>query len=259
MSAQGAGAPSGTYPKLARSGTPPGYVHYLTMRGADVVALAPLARAVREALAFGTLYEFAERQHAALAHGARRLQGRAPVYAVTLPDGATRVVVRHSRHGGLLAPTITDGVVADLPRPAKGTIPGHCALARVTTSATEGVGSDFPAFFPDGKVFYIANSTPKNGDGAKRFTSPHSSACRAGIGRLSISISRARLSPMWSGNHWVAPPQATLPTCVPTCRSTACSAITERSQASWDSLPPPTAMPLMRAMVGFPEWRIASR
>ena len=112
MSAQGAGAPSGTYPKLARAGTPPGYVHYLTTRGADVVALAPLARAVREALAFGSLYEFAERQYAAHAHGARRLQGRAPVYAVTLPDGATRVVVRHSRHGGLLAPLTGDRFLA---------------------------------------------------------------------------------------------------------------------------------------------------
>ena len=37
-------------------------------------------------------------------------------------------------------------------------------------SATEGVGSYFPAFFPDGRVFYIANSTPKNAEGPKRFT-----------------------------------------------------------------------------------------
>lgn len=92
-------------------------------------------------------------------------------------DGS-RVTFHISKHGyltpfvngGLVSPTITDVVVADLTRDAKGTITGHGGLARVTTSTTEGVGSYFPAFFPDGKVFYIANSTPKNGEGAKRFT-----------------------------------------------------------------------------------------
>ena len=92
-------------------------------------------------------------------------------------DGA-RVTFHISKHGyltpfvngGLVAPTITDVVVADLTRDAKGTITGHGGLARVTTSITEGVGSYFPAFFPDGKVFYVANSTPKNVEGSKRFT-----------------------------------------------------------------------------------------
>jgi hypothetical protein len=92
-------------------------------------------------------------------------------------DGS-RVTFHISKHGyltpfvsgGLVAPTITDVVVADLTRDPSGRITGHGGLARVTTSATEGVGSYFPAFFPDGKVFYIANSTPKNADGPKRFT-----------------------------------------------------------------------------------------
>jgi hypothetical protein len=91
-------------------------------------------------------------------------------------DGA-RVTFHISKHGyltpfvngGLAAPTITDVVVADLTRDAGGAITGHGGLARVTTSITEGVGSYFPAFFPDGKLFYIANSTPKNAEGAKRF------------------------------------------------------------------------------------------
>ena len=91
-------------------------------------------------------------------------------------DGS-RVTFHISKHGyltafvngGLVSPTITDVVVAELTRDAKGAITGHGGLARVTTSATEGVGSYFPAFFPDGKVFYVANSTPKNADGAKRF------------------------------------------------------------------------------------------
>lgn len=92
-------------------------------------------------------------------------------------DGS-RVTFHISKHGyltpfvngGLVAPTITDVVVADLTRDGSGRITGHAGLARVTTSATEGVGSYFPAFFPDGKVFYIANGTPKNSEGPKRFT-----------------------------------------------------------------------------------------
>jgi hypothetical protein len=92
-------------------------------------------------------------------------------------DG-NRVTFHISKHGyltpfingGLTAPTITDVVVADLTRDGGGRITGYKGLARVTTSATEGVGSYFPAFFPDGRVFYIANSTPKNVDGAKRFS-----------------------------------------------------------------------------------------
>lgn len=92
-------------------------------------------------------------------------------------DGG-RVTFHISKHGyltpfvngGLAAPTITDVVVADLTRDATGAITGHGGLARVTTSATEGVGSYFPAFFPDGKVFCIANSVPKNSEGAKRFS-----------------------------------------------------------------------------------------
>lgn len=92
-------------------------------------------------------------------------------------DGS-RVTFHISKHGyltpfvngGLVAPTITDVVVADLTRDANGVITGHGGLARLTTSSTEGVGSYFPAFFPDGKVFYIANSVPKNSDGTKRFT-----------------------------------------------------------------------------------------
>ena len=92
-------------------------------------------------------------------------------------DGS-RVTFHISKHGyltpfingGLVAPTITDVVVADLTRDPSSRITGHGGLARVTTSTSEGVGSYFPAFFPDGQVFYVASSTPKNGEDVKRFT-----------------------------------------------------------------------------------------
>lgn len=53
--------------------------------------------AVRAALRSGTLYAYAAAQEEA-----RPLVGRGIAYAAPLPDGAA-VVVRHSKHGGLLA------------------------------------------------------------------------------------------------------------------------------------------------------------
>jgi hypothetical protein len=71
--------------------------------------------------------------------------------------------------GGIAAPTITDVVVVDLMRDAKGGIVGYGGMSRVTTSAVEGVGSYFPAFFPDGRVLYISNAVPKNRNEPKRY------------------------------------------------------------------------------------------
>jgi hypothetical protein len=76
---------------------PPGY-ELLRRPGIDTVARATVADAVSEALAAGSLY-----QYAAHHPEARPMRGRAYAYAVPLPDGATRVVIRRSRHGGLLA------------------------------------------------------------------------------------------------------------------------------------------------------------
>src|SRR5215216_6237185 len=81
---------------------PPGYTR-LRLSGADVVALGACADAVRQAFEERSLYAYAA------SHPARReMQGRGAAYAVPLPDGTTRVVVRHSRHGGLLAPVTGD-------------------------------------------------------------------------------------------------------------------------------------------------------
>jgi hypothetical protein len=71
--------------------------------------------------------------------------------------------------GGLKAPAITDVVVVDLVRDASGRITGAGPMARVTTSATEGVGHYFPAYFPDGKLFYVANLAPRDSAAPKAF------------------------------------------------------------------------------------------
>ena len=82
----------------ARHDAPPaGYVRFGLARALVVVQKAH-ADALREAMGDGALYSWAAR------HPERRvLQGRMPAFAVPLPGSATRVVVRHARHGGMLA------------------------------------------------------------------------------------------------------------------------------------------------------------
>jgi len=72
------------------------------VRGTTLVARRAQFEAVRTALRSGTLYDYAANHDEA-----RSLAGRGVVYAVPLPDGE-RVVVRHNRHGGLLAPLTGD-------------------------------------------------------------------------------------------------------------------------------------------------------
>ena len=76
---------------------PDGYVRFQSGR-ASVVALATLVDAVAEAMADDTLYDYARRHPQA-----RSFLGRGVSYAVPLPGNVARVVVRHTRHGGLLA------------------------------------------------------------------------------------------------------------------------------------------------------------
>lgn len=71
--------------------------------------------------------------------------------------------------GGISAPAITDVVVVDLVHDAAGRLTGAGGLSRLTTSTTEGVGHYFPAFMPDGAVFFVSNLAPKNSDAPKRF------------------------------------------------------------------------------------------
>jgi hypothetical protein len=87
---------------MADDGPPAGYVRVAAGR---CVAVAREAHAddARRMLAEGSLYEAAARDLAA-----RPLQGRGVAYAVLLPVTRTRAVVRHNRHGGLLAPLTRD-------------------------------------------------------------------------------------------------------------------------------------------------------
>lgn len=107
---------------------------------------------------------------------ARRFLGFAAGKADFSFDGS-QLVFHISKHdyltpfvnGGLKAPAITDIVVVDLAREAGGAITGVAGVSRLTTSTTEGAGHYFPAFFPDGKVFFVSNSVSKDSAEPKRF------------------------------------------------------------------------------------------
>jgi tRNA A-37 threonylcarbamoyl transferase component Bud32 len=85
----------------ADRGIPVGYRSF-RLRGAHVVVREAHLSAVQAAMQEMRLYEWASHQSGSLA-----MRGRAPAYATTLDD-RTAVVVRHSRHGGLLAPLTRD-------------------------------------------------------------------------------------------------------------------------------------------------------
>ncbi len=79
------------------SGVPKGYAS-LHVRGRRAVACEWAVEAVSEALAAGTLYEWAGGQSVR-----EEMRGRGAVYAVVLPtEPVTPVVVRRNSHGGLL-------------------------------------------------------------------------------------------------------------------------------------------------------------
>ena len=81
---------------------PAGYVR-VTAGRCSAVVLADHEEDARFLFAEGTLYEAAARDLAA-----RPMAGRGVAYAITLPLSGSRVVVRHNRHGGLLAPLTRD-------------------------------------------------------------------------------------------------------------------------------------------------------
>ena len=81
---------------------PAGFVKFTAGR-ATVVCATHVAEAFREALVAETLYKYAE-THPRV----RSLAGRGVVYAAPLPGDVEDAVIRHNRHGGLLAPITGD-------------------------------------------------------------------------------------------------------------------------------------------------------
>jgi hypothetical protein len=122
------------------SSAPPGYESFLVGR-ARVVAHSALSGAVKSAMSGESLHRWAARQP-----GARAMQGRATAWATTL-SGGVEVVVRHSRHGGLLAPITGDLFLAPTRAPLELAAALRLAGAGVPTPEVLAYAV-YPAFGP---------------------------------------------------------------------------------------------------------------
>jgi hypothetical protein len=87
---------------MRAEGAPAGFVR-VAVGDRVAVVLEAHAEDASRMLAAGSLYEAAARDPAA-----RPLQGRGLAYAIALPATGTHAVVRHNRHGGMLAPFTRD-------------------------------------------------------------------------------------------------------------------------------------------------------
>jgi 3-deoxy-D-manno-octulosonic acid kinase len=106
---------------------PSGYRESVT-RGVRLVAREDMHETFGASLRDSTLHAWAAAQP-----GARALQGRGVAWAVRV--GVTSVVVRHSRHGGLLAPITGDVFVSPSRAPRELAVASQLAAAGVPTPA----------------------------------------------------------------------------------------------------------------------------
>lgn len=116
---------------MIRRGAPPvGYLR-LDLPHATAVVRAEHATSLRHALTAGsatTLHEWA-----ASTPDARPLRGRDVAWSAALPDGAGRMVVRHNRHGGLLASITGDRFLAPTRAPYELGVALRLAAAGIET------------------------------------------------------------------------------------------------------------------------------
>ncbi len=169
---------------------PAGYVA-LSGPGVEGAALAALEGSLREALSDGTFYEYAEHHPEA-----RPFTGRGLVYAVPLSSG-DRVVVRRSRHGGLLRALRDDKFVGATRAPRE--LELSLKLRHLGVSTPEVVAY---ATYPAGPMFrradIVTREVPKSRDLAaalgtlSRTESKHALIAATGKLLASLSIAGAR-------------------------------------------------------------------
>ena len=117
---------------IAADATPAGFVR-VGVAPREAIVRDREANDVRAVLTASTLHDWASR-----VHGANIYTGRAPAYGVALPGSGTRVVVRHARHGGLLAPLTGDRFAGSGRAPHELAMSTRLAAARVPTPAFVG-------------------------------------------------------------------------------------------------------------------------
>jgi hypothetical protein len=112
-----------------RAPIPDGYVRVGPSGTTDAVARADIADAIAAILGTGhRLHDWASTQP-----GAGALRGRGISWSVALPGTTLRIVVRHSRHGGLLAPITRDLFAAPTRAPRELETSRQLAAAGVLT------------------------------------------------------------------------------------------------------------------------------
>ena len=171
---------------------PTGYERLL-LGHAVAVARADFANSIRRSLVGAdgtrnTLYDYAARQATA-----RTLQGRGAAYAVALPQGGARVVVRHNRHGGLFGRLTGDLFLA--PTRAPHELDMALALGRLGVPTPDVVAY---ALYPPGGLLQRTDVVSKEISGGRdlaeiltRDGGPERAAAFAATARLVAAMARA--------------------------------------------------------------------
>ncbi len=134
----------------------PGYVPF-RVGDVDGMCLASLLRSLTRALGEGTLYDYAA--HHPLS---RQLAGRGIAYAVPLPDDAADVVIRRSRHGGLLSPLTGERFVGATRAPRE--LRTSLRLSRLGVPTTEVLAF---ATYPAGSIFRSSDVVTREVSGGR--------------------------------------------------------------------------------------------
>lgn len=140
---------------------PPGFERLL-LGHTVAVARSDVAVSVRRSLVNAdgtrsTLHEYAARHP-----GARLLHGRGAAYAVPLPQGGVRVVVRHNRHGGLFARLTGDRFLSPTRAPYE--LETSLALAKLGVPTPEVVAY---ALYPPGGLLQRSDVCSKEIPGSR--------------------------------------------------------------------------------------------
>jgi Lipopolysaccharide kinase (Kdo/WaaP) family len=142
---------------IAGEPAPAGFVH-VGVAPREAIVREREANDVRAILTASTLHEWASR-----IHDANLYTGRAPAYGVALPGSGTRVVVRHARHGGLLAPLTGDLFAGAGRAPHELAMSRRLAAASVATPAFVGYAV-YPVSFGLARVDVLVEEVPRARD-----------------------------------------------------------------------------------------------
>jgi 3-deoxy-D-manno-octulosonic acid kinase len=153
---------------------PPDFTRF-TVGRTEVVCAAHIERAMREIVAASTVYDFAARHPAAHA-----LSGRGTAYAIPLPGDIEQVVVRHNRHGGLLAPLTGDLFRAPTRAPRELRLSQQLVAHSVPTPVMLSYAI-YPAPFGLRRVDVVTREVPRSFDLSHAFMSDDSATRTAAI------------------------------------------------------------------------------